>query len=174
MTPYNTTDWCSIKSWELWFFLKSPIALNTYVKPLNFSVVGVAPLLNKATPWIPTQRSSSYSWGCKIHFPPKLYENYHHNYHTSATLILQLESQTPKTSNDGFPRNKKVVWYGRTIHIFHLNMTIFSTTIQSEVIFGSVILFSNPEQVGRHLKESSAIHGQRQYCIFFSPNMMKK
>lgn len=88
---------------------ENPIALNTYAKLRNLSVVGVAPLLNKATPWIPTQRLSSYSWGCKIHFPPKLYENYHHNYHTSDTLILQLESQTPKTSNDGFKQESGLV-----------------------------------------------------------------
>lgn len=61
--------------------------------------------------------------------------------------------------------NKKVVWYGRTVHIFHLNMTIFSTIIQQKVIFGSVLIFSNPEQVGRHLKEFQC-HTQAETILY--------
>lgn len=86
---------CLITSWELWLFFKKPLVSSIYLIPCNLSCVTT--LLNKTSPWIPTQRLLPYLWGYKIHFPPKPCKNYQHNCH----LILHYRRQT---------KNPKLQW----------------------------------------------------------------
>lgn len=116
--------------WELWLFLKECIASNTHGKSYNLSCV--TPLWSKTSLWIPTWKLLSYLWGYISDGKP--------NSKNFKLRVIQWQ--------------KEVVLWGRTGCIVHVTMTIILCHHPlGNYIFGYAIIFSNPDWVGKHLKE---------------------